>query len=208
MQKKKKQPRPRIHLVFRSPDVLITESSEDLDSLRLQLFKEFNPVGETERILVENLVQNNWEVKRYRRTKTSLINGKYREALAIIYNQLTRPPSNNVLDHDDDEAAAEGRVDDDLINELSDLGESVVVEQWFVDPLMRHKFLRLLENYKLDENSIEAEAIRLLSGDLECIDSILASLEHRFHRTYMLLTEKRRRQLANCPIEEPGAKRA
>ena len=167
-------------------NVLITESEVEFAEFARQLTAEINPQGVLARMYAEDLVAACWETRRYRLFKNSLINSQYRAALVNLFNQLTRPPSNacpgenDVEEADDD--ANECNPSDPLINKLTDLGEVEFTEQWFMNPAVREQFRELLMRYRLDEGHIGAEAIRLLSRDLDDIERILASLEFRRDR--------------------------
>ena len=162
------------------------------------MLDEINPQGALARIYTEDLIAVCWETKRYRRAKNTLINSHYRDALLIIYNQLTRPPS-NVCPRPDDVGDAEHDQDDDnvrnaydpLIAKLLDLGEADFAAQWFSNPAVRALFRELLARYRLNDGYIEAEAIRLLIRDLDDFDQTLVSLELRRERLLRSLKETR-----------------
>ncbi len=166
--------------------VLITESEVEFAEFERQLTAEINPQGVLARMYAEDLVAACWEIRRYRLFKNSLINSQYRAALVNLYNQLTRPPSNACpVENDVEEVEDDGNEfnpSDRLINKLIDLGEVDFTEQWFTNSAVREQFRELLKRYRLDEGHIGAEAIRLLSGDLDDIERILASLEFRRDR--------------------------
>ena len=169
-----------------SSEVLITESAVEFGEFKKALMAEINPQGAIARTYAEDFVDISWEIRRYRRTKNTLINSQYRSALVNLYNQLTRPPSNACPGADDVvEAEDDGNkryMFDRLVKRLMDLGETDFTEQWFTNPAVRAEYLELLTRYRLDEGYIEAEAIRLLSRDLDDIDRMLVSRELRRDR--------------------------
>ncbi|HEY5068103.1 MAG TPA: hypothetical protein VIJ04_25165 [Xanthobacteraceae bacterium] len=189
---------PRINVPIANSYVLITESQDEFDQLKSELLDEINPQGALARIYTEDLIAVCWEIRRYQRTKTTLINSHYRDALGIIFNQLTRPPS-NVCPRPDDVGDAEVDQDDEnvryaydpLIAKLLDLGEADFAEQWFSNPDVRAQFRELLARYRLNEGYIEAEVIRLLIRDLDDIDRMLVSFEFRRERLLRSLKDPR-----------------
>lgn len=178
--------RPDFSVPLVSSEVLITELAVEFGEFKTELMAEIRPRGAIAQMYADDVVTISWEIRRYWRTKISLINSEYRSALVNLFNQLTRPPS-NVCSGADDVGEAE---DDDnkrctfdqLLKKLIDFGEVDFPEQWFTNPVVRAEFLELLKRYGLDEGYIEAEAIRLLSRDLDDLDRILMSLELRRER--------------------------
>lgn len=171
-------------------DVLITESAAELDDFERRLIDEIKPTSELARIYFNDFVAISWEIKRYWRTKNTLVNSQYRSALANLYNQLIRPPEIIGAEAEDVAEMADGgrcNIFDESIKKLLEIGETDFVELWFADSVVRSQFHELLRKYRLDEGCIEAEAIRLLSRDLEDIDRMLMSLELRRDRIMRLL---------------------
>jgi len=148
--------------------LLISESREDFNQLYAAIKQEIRPNGPIERMFLFDLCANVWERDRLRRAKAGIINSKFRAALEHLL-QHTYPD-------DDSHGRREAR-------ELSC--------EWFTDKTTKRQITSILAQFKLDESTIEAEAIRLAADDLEQIDSIVASLEGRFVRLLRNVTEYR-----------------
>jgi hypothetical protein len=148
--------------------LLISESREEFDQLYAAIRQEIRPNGPIERMFVSDLCANVWERGRLRRAKAGIINSKFRAALEHLL-QHTYP------DHDSHAHREAGRLSC----------------EWFTDKTTKKQITAILAQFKLDESTIEAEAIRLAADDLERIDRIVASLEARFARLLRNVTEYR-----------------
>jgi hypothetical protein len=142
------------------PPLLITESSDEYDAIRDALAREIEPRGVIERLYVEDIAFIVWETLRIRRCTAVIINSAFRTALSQLLEQFLTEPG-QVFDFGPKEEA-----------ETLALG-------WFTNQEARKKILRLLNQFKLDESAIEAEAIRTVSSELEILDRRLTSLEWR-----------------------------
>jgi hypothetical protein len=60
--------------------ILITESKRDFASLHKSLNEEIRPNSVIERELVEDYVALTWDIRRYRRVRSEIINGALPEA--------------------------------------------------------------------------------------------------------------------------------
>jgi hypothetical protein len=170
-----RRPRQRLALEKPSP-VLITESAEEFLSLHDALKDELKPHGTVEEFMVEEMAALMWEIRRYRRTKTNILNSAYRSALGNLLRSVCREPGLAVFGE-----------------------EGELAHQWFGnDQNAKQVVLQKLAYFGLDEHAIEAEAMRSRAPDLEKFDRLLASREWRLDKALLSFTEFRgglRRQL-------------
>ena len=169
--------RARLHLALLTPSpVLITESANEFSRLHDALKDEFKPHGAVEEFKVEEIAALTWEIRRYRRAKTAILNSAYRKALENLLRDC-REPGLSVF-----------------IKETQELAH-----QWFGnDQNAKRLVLQKLAYFGLDEHAIEAEAMRIRAADLEKFDRLLASREWRLDKAWLSFAEFRgglRRQL-------------
>jgi hypothetical protein len=157
--------------------VLITESAEKFLRLHDALKDEFKPHGTVEKFMVDEIAALMWEIRRYRRAKTAILNSAYRSALENLLRRC-REPGLSAFGIDDKEELA---------------------HQWFGnDQNAKQAVLQKLAYFGLDERAIEAEAIRIRAAELEKFDRLLASREWRLDKALRTFAEFRgglRRQL-------------
>ena len=172
-----RRPRQRLALEKPSP-VLITESADEFLSLHDALKDEFKPHGTVEEFMVEEMAALMWEIRRYRRTKTNILNSAYRSALGNLLRSVCREPGLAVFGIDEEEELA---------------------HQWFGnDQNAKQVVLQKLAYFGLDEHAIEPEAMRIRATDLEKFDRLLESREWRLDKALRAFAEFRgglRRQL-------------
>jgi len=171
--------RPRLRLALvKPPPVLITESADEFLRLHDALKDEFKPHGTIEEFKIEEIAALMWEIRRYRRAKTAILNSAYRNALGNLLKGICREPGLSVFGIDDKEKLA---------------------HQWFGnDQNAKQLVLQKLAYFGLDEHAIEAEAIRIRAAELEKLDRLLASREWRLDKALLSFAEFRgglRRQL-------------
>ena len=171
--------RPRLRLALvKPPPVLIAESADQFSRLRDALKDEFKPHGAVEEFMVEEIAALMWEIRRYRRAKTNILNSAYRSALGNLLRSVCREPGLAVFGIDEKEELA---------------------HQWFGnDRNAKQAVLQKLAYFGLDEHAIEAEAMRSRAPDLEKFDRLSASREWRLDKALLSFTEFRgglRRQL-------------
>jgi hypothetical protein len=161
----------RSHLAVMSPSrVLLTESADEFARLHHALKHEIKPQGAVMNFSVNDVAELMWEIRRYRRAKTTLINSGFRRALKNLLQQVCRGPG---------EAGFQIEA---LIERLA--------HQWFADDgRAKEQVLEKLAHFKLDEFAIEAEAMRIVASDLEKLDRLLASLEWRLTKALRLIAE-------------------
>ena len=152
--------------------VLITESADEFSRLQDDLKDEFKPHGAVEDFKVEEIAALIWEIRRYRRAKTTMINSDYRRVLKDLLERVCRQPGQSVSDIEED------------TEELA--------HQWFGnDPSAKQLILQRLAYFGLDEHAIEAEAMRIMAPDLERLDRVLTSLEWRLDKALRSFAEFR-----------------
>ena len=145
------------HTLRSKPPLLLTESQSEFDDLAASFRREILPSGVIEQIYFDDIIASVWEILRLQRCKTAIVNIAFKRALrALLASQL---------DNDYDRA-------DDL------------AERWFNDLAARTEVVEILGEFKLDDSAIEAEAIRISSGNLEGIDRMLAAAESRRSRAF------------------------
>ena len=143
--------------------VLITESAKDFEALRQQIVQDLEPRGLIEAGIVRRIASIMWEMMRYERVKSVLINLSFSDALQHLLGQIG--------------------LETDEAQELS--------ERWFTDAEAKTEVAELLQKMALDEYAIEAEAVRRSSGELESIQRMLGLLESRFKNALASLGEYR-----------------
>jgi hypothetical protein len=170
-QKMTRRTRPRLALVKPSP-VLITESADEFSDLLTAVKDEFSPRRAVEKFLVDDIAALMWEIRRYRRAKTTLINTAYRDALQNLLKRVCRQP---------------GQFVSDIREDTEDLAH-----QWFgSDQSAKQLVLEKLAYFDLDQHAIEAEAMRIMAPDLERFDRVLASREWRLDKALRSFAEFR-----------------
>ena len=151
--------------------LLITESRDDYNRIRDALVDYIKPCEIMEQLYVEDLSYYSWEILRLRRCKANIINLAFRGALEKALAELTREPEALI---------------DDCTNPAGRLALG-----WFSDPDAKSRILKLLAQFRLDEDVIEAEAMRNCAASLELFDKLLASVESRRNRALRGITEHR-----------------
>jgi hypothetical protein len=141
--------------------VLISESVRDFEDLYNRVEQDLQPQGIMESRIVRRIAQTAWEMDRYQRAKTNIINLAFKEALLDLLQQL-------------------GQEEEE---------EEPLSERWFNEPEAKQEVKGLLKRYGLNEYAIEAEAVRKASKELESMESILGSSETRLKNALGALTE-------------------
>jgi hypothetical protein len=169
------------------PPLLKSESAAAFDAMHEALESEIKPRGFIERMYVADICAILWDILRLRRCKAVIINAAYRPALGHLLVQLLRQPGQS--DFADEDAAEE------------------LALRRFTDPAAKKQVSEILGQFELDELSIEAEAIRRSSADLEALDRMLTSLESRRDKALRCIGDyrdglaRRLRESANRVIE-------
>jgi hypothetical protein len=175
------------------PPLLNSESADEFELLHAALENEIRPEGIIEHMYVADISSLLWEILRHRRCKAVIINAGFRAALEQLLMQLLRAP---------------GQLDYTVKDEADELAF-----RWFTEEGAKKKVAEILNQFGLDESSIEAEAIRRSSQDLELLDRMLTSLESRRNRALGCIAEyrdalsRRLRESADRIIEANGVPR-
>src|SRR5262245_32402210 len=151
--------------------LLITESADEFDALRDAFEQEIKPRGIIEHMYVHDICAVVWEILRLRRCKVVIINSAFRSALEHLLAQLLRQP---------------GQYEHDVRDEAQDLAHA-----WFTDEKAKKQVSEILSRFGLDESTIEAEAIRKSSSDLELLDRMLTSSGSRRDKALCCVAEYR-----------------
>jgi hypothetical protein len=151
--------------------LLISESVDEFDALRDAFEREIEPRGIIEQMYVHDISSIVWEILRLRRCKVVIINAAYRSALDDLLAQLLRRPGQ-------------------YIHEVEDEAQNLA-HAWFTDKEAKKQVSEILGQFNLDESTIEAEAIRRSSSDLELLDKMLTSLESRRDKALGCVAEYR-----------------
>lgn len=170
-QKMTRRTRPHLALARPSP-VLITESKDEFSRRHQTLKDEIKPHGAIEEFRVDEIAALMWEIRRYRRAKTALINSAFRRALESLLERVCRQPGESVYDIEED------------VEELA--------HQWFGDDQSaKQLILEKFAYFDLDEHAVEAEAMRIMAPDLENFDRALTSRERRLDKALVSFAEFR-----------------
>jgi hypothetical protein len=141
---KRFRPRPRV-------PILITENAEEFNEFLDQIERDIKPRGPLERMLVERIAQEWWEIRRYDRCKSAIMNAAYGPALRDLLNQAG--------------------VDSEEGAELAD--------RWFTESAAKIEVNEKLRRVGLDESAIQAEVIRRSLTELEALEKMIGWLEAR-----------------------------
>ena len=136
-----------------TPNLLMSESSDEHNLLRNALQQQIQPETFIEHIWVAELVDGEHELRRLRRSKAHIVRSKTPKALRSLLSLLME----NIHDSDIDR----------------------LVDKWFTNKAVRRKMSRILRTFGLDEASIDAEALRLSIADIAPFDRRMAELERR-----------------------------
>jgi hypothetical protein len=183
-----------ISVLLMPAPVLVTESEEEFNRFFDGLKDELKQHGIVDRLLIKDIGEGAWEIRRNRCAKVSCINSAILPALnnlltPIIRRQLaeavppkkrTQKPEALVINFEPSEAELEVRAEVDRL-----------AHQWFVDENAKQQILEMLAENKVDEYAIETEATRIAAPDLKMFDRLEESGERRLHKTLRLLGDYR-----------------
>jgi len=151
--------------------LLITESRDEYRRLRRALKKEIDPQGPLEKIYFNEIVQQEWEVRRQRRAKVALINLAYREVLEHLLPELICRPGRETWEYTDK--------------------ARVMSYYWFSDREVQERVAKRLAAYGLDATAIEAKVMQSCHSQVAELDRSLASAESRRTKAIRALAEFR-----------------
>jgi len=139
--------------VFRdSMPLLSTESVEEFENRRSDFRGDLKPQNAVEKIYVEQIAAQDWEIMRLIRFKTGIFNLRLSKALYSVFVE-------NLGEFEEGQDTVE------------------YLDQWFTDAEVKQELLELLAKYSLDVSAIEAEAFRESADDWVIIDQLLAAAE-------------------------------
>jgi hypothetical protein len=159
-------------LVNAMPPLLLNEKADEFFSICEKLEEEIKPMGIIEQMYVGEIADRFWDILRYRRYKTVIVNNAFLAALRRLLKQLLcRGEDDSYLDHE--------RAVDEL------------AYGWFDSKEAKAQVVKLLRQFQMDEGAIEAEAFRLCSEDLERLDRLLTAAELRRDRALRSIADYR-----------------
>jgi hypothetical protein len=153
--------------LFSQAQLLITESQEDFASLIAALTQEIEPRGIIERMYTAETAYYVWEILRWRRCKTAVINASFARVLKEILRRLIG---------------------------YSSVGN--LVDDWFLEREAKATVSEILACWNLNESIIEAEAIQESDTDVERFDRMLSLAESRRDRALRHVEERQGRRFA------------
>ena len=137
--------------------VLRTESKNDQAKLLAEV-RDF--VGPTKRVYVRDWAYHEWDVRRYERIATGLLNNAFKKALKQVLHEILLPVPGNLL-----RALQNGATIEDLSY------------QWLFDEEVKRRVSSLLREAGTDESAIEAKAFALVADELQAVDRLRKSAE-------------------------------
>jgi hypothetical protein len=137
-------------------NVLRTESKAELAKVRADIRQGIEPTDFIEREFVEDMSYHTWDIRRYQRITTGILNNALRRALALILSEILLPP------------ATAWAVKCWMSSQHLSHG-------WLLDPESKRQVSSLLKEAGLDESAIEAKAYTLVADDLENANRMLES---------------------------------
>jgi hypothetical protein len=175
--------------------VLVTECSDEFARFFEAVKEQLKVSGIVDYLLVTDYVELEWEVRRYRRVRTSIINSAVLPAIKNILTPIVRselakrePPKSPKKKTAPTLSLDFSFEPDEL--DLKAWGEANrLAHGWFVDEPTKQSILEMLEERKLDEYAIEAEAMRIAAPDLEKFDRLMRSREWRRDRALRSIAE-------------------
>jgi hypothetical protein len=138
--------------------VLRTESKADFTKLLADISQDIEPKNSIEKIYVTDIASHTWDIMRYRRVKTGILNNALKPALVKILRQIQLPPSPN-------------------LSYERWLASERLSYWWLFDQESKRRVSSLLEEAGFDPSNIEAEAYRLVADDLENAERMVTSAQ-------------------------------
>jgi hypothetical protein len=149
--------------------IMLTESAEEYDEMLAAFMKDMKPASIVERALVGDVFDITWEINRYRRIKTTLLNDSFRATYAEIL---------------------EAQIDAETMTERSEAAKAAVRRRFESDE-GRTEVFDMLAKCGLSESSVEVSAIEATAEVIGAIDRTLAALELRRINAVRFLAEYR-----------------
>ena len=171
------------------PPVLRSESADEYTSLHKKLIEEIGPQGPIEAVYVEEITALIWDIQRLRKCKVNVIHQMSRRALGSILLQFL-PTTEKIK-------------------------AEPLSHRWFEDEAAKEEVSEILKRFDLDESAIEAEAIKLVSEQLEWLDKALVSAGSRLDKSLRFIKGYRvgfaddvRRHSARLLIDDATSQRS
>ena len=152
----------KVRDLYSEQPVLRTESKDDLAWLRAEISQEIRPKNFMEKMKVSDIVYHTWQIMRYRRIKTGILNNALGAGLRSILRQIQFPPSTLPFFCVPMEIA---------------MAPQNMAYEWMFDPEVKRRVSSMLQESGIDESAIEAEAYRRVADDIEGIDRRLNDAE-------------------------------
>jgi hypothetical protein len=138
--------------------VLRTESQSDFAKLHADFTECINPTNVIERGYVNEMAHHTWEIMRYQRIATGILNNALRRALALLVNEILLPPSL-------------------AMGQESWMPAQQIAYEWLLDLDTNRRSASMLKEAKYDESAIEAKAYTLVGDDLEHVNRLLRAAQ-------------------------------
>jgi len=149
--------------------ILLTESAGEYDEIFAAFMKDMKPGNIVERAYVGDVFELTWEIQRYRRIKTTLLNDSFRATYAEIL---------------------EAQIDAETMTERSEAAKAAVRRRFETEE-GRTEVFDMLAKCGLSESSVEVSAIEATAEVIGAIDRTLAALELRRINAVRFLAEYR-----------------
>ena len=137
-------------------NVLRTESKIDLAKLQADIRQGIEPADFIERGFADDIAYHTWDIMRYQRVTTGILNNALRKALAQILSEILLPPSTTMAIK-------------------CWMSSQRLSHGWLLDPDSKRQVSSLLKEAGLDQSAIEAKAYTLVADDLEKANRMLES---------------------------------
>jgi hypothetical protein len=140
-------PPPKIESFFMKPPLVIGESRLEYERMFAALANTIRPQNPIEWLLVNDILNYSWEIRRFGKAKAALINLNWKDAIRRIAESLL-----------DSDQAERSRVSQDL------------ADNWFTSKEAKDAMQTLLSKHQLNEDAIAAQAMALRLPELDMID--------------------------------------
>ena len=169
------------------PPLLATEDPNQYDALLTELAREVRPSDFIEWLWVKDIADLTWDIFRYRRIKASYVDGRFRFALV---QQL-----NLALERDKRAAHPDRRLSFDL-DRIRDEANKLA-NDFIANANTKEKRDKWLKAHGVNAESITATSFDDEVDELEAIERMLASVEHRRNNALREI-ERRRNALGRA----------
>ncbi len=141
---------PEIAWIFQKTPLLIGESTRAYDGICMALIRSIGPQHHLEWLLLKQVLDLYWEIHRWTKFKSDIVNMSWREALRQAFESIIEG------EDDDRRCTAQKHVD-----------------EWYSTPAAQESTRRLLLKHGIDEEAITTQAMALRLPELEMIDKRL-----------------------------------